>query len=73
MVTADQLVAHVVGDYVLQSDWMATRKTLHWTPALVHAVLYSVPTVELGVVPSVVYRMEAPAVVVLIVTFCTLV
>src|SRR5947209_18462024 len=43
MVTADQLVAHVVGDYVLQSDWMATRKTLHWTPALVHAVLYSVP------------------------------
>ena len=29
--------------------------------------VYSVPTVELGVLPSVVYRIEAPPVVVLIV------
>ena len=27
MFTAEQLVAHVVGDYVIQSEWMATEKT----------------------------------------------
>ena len=27
MFTADQLVAHAVGDYILQSHWMATEKT----------------------------------------------
>ena len=31
---------------------------------------YSVPEVSLGVLPLVVYRMEAPEVVVLIVTVC---
>lgn len=43
MVTADQLLAHVVGDYLLQSDWMAREKTTKWLPALVHAVLYATP------------------------------
>src|ERR1700687_511335 len=33
-------------------------------------VLYNVPTVWLGVLPSVVYRIDAPDVVSLIVTFC---
>ena len=27
MFTVDQLVAHAVGDYVLQSEWMAVEKT----------------------------------------------
>ena len=36
-------------------------------------VAYTVPTVEVGVLPSIVYRMDDPAVVVLIVTVCTLV
>lgn len=27
MFTADQFVAHLVGDYILQSHWMATEKT----------------------------------------------
>src|ERR1700687_2925301 len=35
--------------------------------------LYNVPAVSLGVVPSVVYRIDAPEVVVLIVTVCALV
>ena len=43
MITADQLVAHLVGDYLLQSDWMAQEKTKRWTVALVHALAYSVP------------------------------
>jgi hypothetical protein len=47
MVTADQLVAHIVGDYVLQSDWMATHKARRSGPALVHALAYALPFVWL--------------------------
>lgn len=43
MITADQLVLHAVGDYLIQSDWMAQNKTKHWAPALVHALTYSTP------------------------------
>jgi hypothetical protein len=43
MVTADQLLAHVIGDYLLQSDWMARYKTTRSFPAVVHALAYSVP------------------------------
>jgi hypothetical protein len=41
LVTADQLVAHLVGDYVLQSDWMANEKTKRNTAAMAHALVYS--------------------------------
>lgn len=35
-----QLICHLWGDYILQSDWMAQNKTrAHW-PALIHAHLY---------------------------------
>jgi len=40
-VSADQLVAHAVGDYVIQSDWMANEKTKKSIAALVHAVTYT--------------------------------
>lgn len=43
MITADQLVLHAVGDYVLQSDWMAINKTKRHLPAFVHALVYSAP------------------------------
>lgn len=43
MVTADQLLAHAVGDYLLQSDWMAQRKTARFAVALLHAVAYALP------------------------------
>ena len=43
MVTADQLVAHLVGDYILQSNWMATEKTKRSVAALAHAICYSLP------------------------------
>lgn len=36
-----QLLAHLFGDYILQSDWMANNKTKWSWPALVHALLYS--------------------------------
>jgi hypothetical protein len=50
-VTADQLVAHAVGDYVLQSDWMATEKTKRSVAALVHAVSYTLPFAFLTLSP----------------------
>jgi|SRR5688572_17704657 len=41
--TADQLVAHAIGDYILQSHWMATEKTKQSFAAAVHAVTYTLP------------------------------
>ena len=43
LVTADQLVAHTIGDYCLQSDWMALEKTRDSVPAFLHALVYSLP------------------------------
>lgn len=43
MITADQLVLHALGDYVLQSDWMAREKTRRWLPAFIHAAVYALP------------------------------
>jgi len=43
MFTADQLVAHAVGDYILQSHWMATEKTKQSLAAAIHAVTYTLP------------------------------
>lgn len=37
------LLAHLVGDYILQSDWMANEKTKRWFPAWAHAVTYGLP------------------------------
>jgi hypothetical protein len=51
VITADQLVCHAVGDYILQSHWMATEKVKRWWPALVHAVTYSLPFLLLGASP----------------------
>lgn len=39
------VLAHLVGDYLLQSDWMATEKTKRWWPAILHGVLYTLPFV----------------------------
>jgi len=37
------LLAHLVGDYILQTHWMATQKTSHWWPAIAHGVTYTLP------------------------------
>lgn len=47
MDTGAVIVAHLVGDYVLQSDWMATEKTTSWAPALAHAASYTAPFLAL--------------------------
>lgn len=41
------LLAHVLGDYLFQSDWMATQKISRWTPAIAHGVTYGVPFLAL--------------------------
>jgi hypothetical protein len=43
MFTVDQLIAHGVGDYVLQSEWMAREKSKRSLAALVHSVFYVLP------------------------------
>jgi hypothetical protein len=43
MFAADQLVAHAVGDYLLQSDWMARNKTTRSIAALAHVATYALP------------------------------
>ena len=40
-ITADQLLAHLVGDYILQSDWMANEKTKSNVAASIHAFCYT--------------------------------
>lgn len=36
-----ELIAHMAGDYVVQSDWMAQQKTSSHLPAATHAVSYA--------------------------------
>lgn len=38
---------HFLGDYALQSDWMATEKTVKWWPTVVHSVVYGLPFLAL--------------------------
>ena len=39
------ILAHLVGDYLLQTHWMATQKTERWAPAILHGLTYTVPYV----------------------------
>ena len=39
----EQLLLHLLGDYITQTDWMAREKVRRSWAALVHAVVYGVP------------------------------
>jgi hypothetical protein len=52
MITADQIVAHLVGDYIIQSDWMANEKTKRHLAAAVHALTYTLPFLLLTLDPT---------------------
>ena len=43
MITADQILCHLVGDYLLQSDWQALEKVKKSTACLIHAIFYTLP------------------------------
>lgn len=38
-----EILAHLVGDYLFQNHWMATKKVTSWVPAAVHATVYTLP------------------------------
>ena len=42
-----QLLCHLWGDYILQSHWMATKKTTQSGAAAAHAIAYTVPFIFL--------------------------
>lgn len=44
----EQLILHLIGDYITQSDWMANNKTKQWIPAIIHALVYSIPFLLIG-------------------------
>lgn len=37
----DDVIAHALGDYALQTQWMAEEKTHRTSPAVVHALTYT--------------------------------
>lgn len=41
MIGFDLLVGHLVGDYILQNDWMARNKKDRSLPCFVHCALYT--------------------------------
>lgn len=43
LINGDQVLAHLVGDFVLQSDWMATNKKSRILPCLIHVLTYTIP------------------------------
>jgi len=45
------LVCHAVGDYYLQSDWMALNKQRSWAVACLHAAVYTLPFLVLTCSP----------------------
>jgi hypothetical protein len=51
-ITADMLVLHAFGDYILQSDWMANQKTKSSWPALAHVITYTLPFLVLTRSPA---------------------
>lgn len=40
---AGALIAHFVGDYIIQSDYLANTKTERWLPAWLHGITYTLP------------------------------
>jgi hypothetical protein len=47
-----ELILHLFGDYVTQSDWMANEKTKSSVAAGAHALVYSLPFLLIGPSPT---------------------
>ncbi|HLJ25346.1 MAG TPA: DUF3307 domain-containing protein [Candidatus Angelobacter sp.] len=54
-----QILCHLWGDYILQSQWMAENKTKRHWPAFVHALIYSLCFVPLCWHPDTYHGYEA--------------
>jgi hypothetical protein len=57
LTTADQLVLHGLGDYVLQSQWMANEKSKQSLVAFVHALTYTLPFFLVSQNPSALFAI----------------
>lgn len=44
----EQLLLHLLGDYITQTDWMAKRKSTSSFVALIHATTYAIPFLLIG-------------------------
>ena len=42
-VIMEQILLHLIGDYITQTEWMANNKIKRHAPAAIHAVVYSIP------------------------------
>jgi len=51
LITGNQLLAHLIGDYILQSDYMATNKKDKILPCLLHILTYIIPFLFLTLSP----------------------
>lgn len=51
VITGDQIIAHFVGDYILQSDWMVQHKSRKLSAAFIHVLFYSLPFLFLTTEP----------------------
>lgn len=38
---ASAFIGHLIGDYILQTDWMASKKKLQTIPCLIHCLLWT--------------------------------
>jgi len=63
MITADQLLLHLIGDYLTQSDWMATEKTKRIEVAMLHAFVYSIPFAAIASLPAYLVIMVSHAII----------
>jgi len=52
VITGDQILFHLIGDYITQSDWMANEKTKRIEVAMLHAFVYSIPFAAIASLPA---------------------
>lgn len=52
MFTVGQLMAHMIGDYALQSHWMAVNKRTQSAAAMFHVLFYAIPFLVLRPSPA---------------------
>ena len=44
----EQLLLHLIGDYITQTNWMATEKARNTLAAIAHALVYALPFLLIG-------------------------
>lgn len=54
-----QFLSHLIGDYIVQTDWMANKKTESKFPAFVHAVIYTLSFVLISLLFNLSLSYEA--------------